>query len=342
MMKLKLFSLNLGSGIAVLLAALVVGQPMASMAAREDSRRDRAPSQARPSSPSRPAPSRAAPPAARPSAPRPSVSRPSTPQRPPTVTRPSVQRPPSVTRPSVTQRPATVTRPKTPYEKAYPGRSPQRPSVTTRPSPERPSVTRPTTPSRPSVVTRPTPSRPSVISRPDSQRPPTSVTRPSVRPSTRPLTPYEKAYPGRRPGVVAAAHHRHFTDSSRFARIDRHVAYRSYPRSHYRLCHGQGWRGLGWYFGPPNMSYYYETPGVYYYSSRDYAPASYVSLTYSPTSSLDYSVQEALANLGYYDGPLDGDIGPMSRLAIANFQADNGLEPNGIIDEVLLDYLQIQ
>lgn len=344
-MKLKLFSLNLGSGVAVLLAALVVGLPMASMAAREDSRRERAPSQARPAAPSRPTPSRATPPAsrppaARPSAPRPSVSRPSTPQRPPTVTRPSVQRPPSVSRPT------TTVRPKTPYEKAYPGRSPQRPAVTTRPTPERPSVTRPSIPSRPSITRPSTPQRPSIVTRPGSGSDRPSITRPSLqRPSvSRPLTPYEKAYPGRRPGVVAAAHsgHRHFTDSSRFARIDRHVAYRSYPRSHYRLCHGQGWRGLGWYFGPPNVSYYYETPGVSYYSSRSYAPASYVNLTYSPVNSLDYSVQEALANLGYYDGPLDGDIGPMSRLSIANFQADNGLEPTGIIDEVLLDYLGIE
>ncbi|MEN3941620.1 peptidoglycan-binding domain-containing protein [Prosthecobacter sp. SYSU 5D2] len=90
------------------------------------------------------------------------------------------------------------------------------------------------------------------------------------------------------------------------------------------------------------MSYYYETPGVYYYSSMSSIPSTYVSMTYSPTYSLDYSVQEALAELGYYAGPLDGVIGPMSRLAIANFQADYGLEPTGIIDEYLVEYLGIQ
>lgn len=134
----------------------------------------------------------------------------------------------------------------------------------------------------------------------------------------------------------------HFHDSSRFSHIDRHTAYRSYPHSYYRLCHGNGWRGLGWYFGPPNVSYYYETPGVSYYTSRDYAPSTYVSLSYSPMNSLDYAVQDALRELGYYNGPLDGDIGPMSRLAIANFQADNGLEPSGIIDETLVSYLGIE
>lgn len=90
------------------------------------------------------------------------------------------------------------------------------------------------------------------------------------------------------------------------------------------------------------MSYYYETPGVYYYSALAAVPSLYSSLTYSPVNSLDYAVQEALADLGYYDGPLDGDIGPMSRMAIANFQADNGLEPTGIIDEILLEYLGLE
>lgn len=132
-----------------------------------------------------------------------------------------------------------------------------------------------------------------------------------------------------------------FHDSSRFSKYDHRHAFRSYPRSYYRLSRGNGWRGYGWYFGPPNVSYYYETPGVYYYNTLSAVPSSYASLTYSPTSSLDYEVQRALAEFGYYDGPLDGDIGPMSRMAIANFQADNGLEPTGIIDEVLLDYLGI-
>lgn len=90
------------------------------------------------------------------------------------------------------------------------------------------------------------------------------------------------------------------------------------------------------------MSYYYETPGVYYYNTLGAVPSTYLSLRYSAVDSLDYAVQRALAELGYYAGPLDGDIGPMSRLSIANFQADNGLEPTGIIDETLLYYLGIQ
>lgn len=133
--------------------------------------------------------------------------------------------------------------------------------------------------------------------------------------------------------------HHHFNDSSRFAHVDHHRAYQCYPRQYYRLNYCNGYRGLGWYFGPPNVSYYYQYPGVVYYSSRELVPSSYLSLTYSPQSSLDYEVQRVLAELGYYNGALDGVIGPMSRLAIANFQADNGLEPTGMIDETLLYYL---
>jgi len=124
--------------------------------------------------------------------------------------------------------------------------------------------------------------------------------------------------------------------------VDRHTIFNHYPHHHYRLCQGNGYRGFGWYFGPPNMSYYYETPGVYYYNSLNVVPSTYLSLRYSPADSLDYAVQQALYELGYYSGPLDGDIGPMSRLSIANFQADNGLEPTGIIDETLVYYLGIQ
>ena len=149
-----------------------------------------------------------------------------------------------------------------------------------------------------------------------------------------------------RPGVQRFSGHRHFTDSRRFASIDRRVAYSSYPRTHYRMNYCDGYRGRGWYYGPPNFNYYYESPYVSYYPSRSLIPATLLSLViggdYGYRNSPDYAVQRALYDLGYYQGPLDGDIGPMSRLAIANFQADNGLEPTGFIDEDLLYYLGIE
>src|SRR6266446_4020829 len=48
------------------------------------------------------------------------------------------------------------------------------------------------------------------------------------------------------------------------------------------------------------------------------------------------NVQEQLARAGYYDGPIDGMLGPMTREAIAAFQADNGLAITSAIDEPTL------
>ena len=44
----------------------------------------------------------------------------------------------------------------------------------------------------------------------------------------------------------------------------------------------------------------------------------------------------AMQKRGYYSGPVDGDIGPRSRAAIREYQAEHGLEANGRIDDPLL------
>ena len=46
--------------------------------------------------------------------------------------------------------------------------------------------------------------------------------------------------------------------------------------------------------------------------------------------------QEALAGLGYYRGPIDGIIGPKTRAAVAKFQTDRGLPPDGKISRDLV------
>ena len=50
-------------------------------------------------------------------------------------------------------------------------------------------------------------------------------------------------------------------------------------------------------------------------------------------------VQSALKQNGYYSGPVDGIIGPMSRSAISAFQRSNGLPVTGNIDQGLLSSL---
>jgi peptidoglycan hydrolase-like protein with peptidoglycan-binding domain len=53
------------------------------------------------------------------------------------------------------------------------------------------------------------------------------------------------------------------------------------------------------------------------------------------------NVQAALQAQGYYTGEVDGILGPLTRAAIARYQADQGLEPTAAIDEPTLELLGI-
>jgi hypothetical protein len=72
----------------------------------------------------------------------------------------------------------------------------------------------------------------------------------------------------------------------------------------------------------PSVSYVYDGP-IYAYNGL------------SPDQ-VTVNVQEELARAGYYDGPIDGLLGPMTREAIAAYQADNGLAVTSAIDEPTL------
>jgi peptidoglycan hydrolase-like protein with peptidoglycan-binding domain len=56
---------------------------------------------------------------------------------------------------------------------------------------------------------------------------------------------------------------------------------------------------------------------------------------------VDTQVQQDLAEAGYYRGPIDGVIGPMSRAAISSYQHDNGLAVTGAINGSLLQSMGI-
>lgn len=43
------------------------------------------------------------------------------------------------------------------------------------------------------------------------------------------------------------------------------------------------------------------------------------------------SIQKALKNAGYYQGAVDGKIGPATRQSIEAFQRDNGLSADGVV-----------
>lgn len=121
---------------------------------------------------------------------------------------------------------------------------------------------------------------------------------------------------------------------------DRQV-YASRPSSSFVLSLGTGYAGRGYYYGPPNCPYHYERPGVRYYATREAAPREYYSRQSYRSNSVDAEVQGALARQGYYQGSIDGAIGPQSRRAIARYQQDRGLQVTGTITSSLLRSLGI-
>jgi His-Xaa-Ser repeat protein HxsA len=54
-----------------------------------------------------------------------------------------------------------------------------------------------------------------------------------------------------------------------------------------------------------------------------------------------YQVQSALSVYGYYTGPVDGQMGPMTREAIKKMQNDYGLKVTGTVTPEVLDALHI-
>jgi peptidoglycan hydrolase-like protein with peptidoglycan-binding domain len=119
----------------------------------------------------------------------------------------------------------------------------------------------------------------------------------------------------------------------------RYAAFRNYNRqwhdrhwwrSHYDriIFVNNGW----WYW---NAGYWFPAWGYAPYVTYVYDGPIYGYNGLSPDQ-VTVNVQEALATAGYYDGPIDGILGPMTREAIAAYQADNGLAVTSAIDEPTL------
>jgi peptidoglycan hydrolase-like protein with peptidoglycan-binding domain len=70
-------------------------------------------------------------------------------------------------------------------------------------------------------------------------------------------------------------------------------------------------------------------------------PSERVVITRSYSDSIGAQVQRKLKKLGYYNGTVDGEIGPRSRAAIRAYQEENGLEITGQIDRALLGSLAL-
>jgi Putative peptidoglycan binding domain len=84
----------------------------------------------------------------------------------------------------------------------------------------------------------------------------------------------------------------------------------------------------------------------YWYPAWGYYPDSYYPYDgpiygYNdlPPDEVVTNVQTQLYNEGYYDGPIDGILGPDTRAAIADYQADHGLAVTSAIDEPTVESL---
>jgi Putative peptidoglycan binding domain len=95
-----------------------------------------------------------------------------------------------------------------------------------------------------------------------------------------------------------------------------------------------------------NIGFYYLDSGYWYpaygydpeYENYDYTGPIYTYGNLLPDQVI-YNVQRALKDLGYYEGPLTGSFSAATRSAITAFQADNGLEATGAIDEPTVEAL---
>lgn len=113
-------------------------------------------------------------------------------------------------------------------------------------------------------------------------------------------------------------HHRH------------HGSFVFYP--YYSAFYGSFYPGYGYWGYYPGYGYGY---GGYGYGRYAYGRG------YGGGGSIATEVQSALAEMGYYRGPVDGVIGNGTRNAIRRFQRDNGLAPTGRINARLLDELGV-
>jgi hypothetical protein len=115
-----------------------------------------------------------------------------------------------------------------------------------------------------------------------------------------------------------------------FRNYNRQWHNRTWWRSHYTrivfVNNGWWYWNAGYWFPAwgyaPSVSFVFDGP-IYGYNGL------------SPDQ-VTINVQQQLAAAGYYEGPIDGELGPMTREAIANYQADNGLAVTSAIDEPTL------
>jgi Putative peptidoglycan binding domain len=93
----------------------------------------------------------------------------------------------------------------------------------------------------------------------------------------------------------------------------------------------------GWYFW--NAGYWCPAWGYDPYAFYAYDGPIYAGSPAEDPAQVVANVQGALQDQGYYDGEVDGVLGPLTRAAIAHYQQDQGLYITSAIDEPTLESL---
>ena len=121
-----------------------------------------------------------------------------------------------------------------------------------------------------------------------------------------------------------------------------YVVFRNYSP----VWHDRGW----WHNHYSNIvfvfgGWYYLNAG-YWYPAWGYAPNSYYfydgpiyAYNDLPPDQVIANVQSALQEQGYYQGEVDGILGPLTRAAVARYQEEHGLYVTSAIDEPTLSSL---
>jgi len=136
-------------------------------------------------------------------------------------------------------------------------------------------------------------------------------------------------------------------DSNWRNRISNNNSWEEARRRHHRHHHDRGWwRSHFTRFALFGSGYYFWDNGYWYpaygydsgYNTYSYDEPIYGYNDLDPEQVIS-SVQTELQRLGYYRYAVDGQMGPATRAAIANYQRDTGLSITAAIDEPTLQSL---
>ncbi len=147
------------------------------------------------------------------------------------------------------------------------------------------------------------------------------------------------------PAIASATYNQHYRiKGSQHWQGNHYAAFRTYhPQWHNR----NWWHshhnhivliGGGWYFW--NAGYWYPAWG--YDSAAAYYPYDgpiYSGQNVTPLDQVIADVQAALQEQGYYQGEVDGLLGPLTQEALAAYQAAQGLDQTAAIDQPTLESL---